>query len=133
MPELEQAPSIQGSPEASVLGLVVGTPQHFVWLSAIVKCVLVMNLIDGILTLLWVRSGLAVEANTLIDELVNEHAMVFICVKLALVGMGSWLLWNRRGSPLAVVGIFAAFVTYYSILLLHIQYASGLFAIFIGP
>jgi hypothetical protein len=104
----------------------IGTDQQFRWLKGIVKWVLVLNLIDAVLTLLWVRAGLAVEANTLMDELVNEHALVFVLVKLSLVGMGSWLLWNRRESPLAVVAIFAVFLTYYAILVHHVQYASGL-------
>lgn len=123
------AVELPGSPES----LAIGTPQHFRWLSGIVKWVLVLNLIDAVLTLFWVRLGLADESNTLIDELVKEHALLFIAVKLGLVGMSSWLLWNRRNSPLAVIGIFAAFVTYYLIVLYHVQYASGLFAIFCIP
>jgi formate hydrogenlyase subunit 3/multisubunit Na+/H+ antiporter MnhD subunit len=91
-----------------------------------VKAVLVLNLLDAVLTLFWVRSGLASEANTLIDELVSDQAVVFVCVKLALVGMGSWLLLKHRESPLAVMAIFAAFMTYYLVLLYHLQYASGL-------
>ena len=104
----------------------VGTDQQFRWLEGIVKSVLVLNLIDAVLTLLWVRAGLAVEANTLMDELVNEHAIGFVLVKLGLVGMGSWLLWSRRQSALAVVAIFAAFVAYYAILIQHVGYIGQL-------
>ncbi len=107
-------------------GIQIGTEQQLRWLEGIVKWVLVLNLIDAVLTLLWVRAGLAEEANTLIDELVNEHAVMFVVVKLSLVGMGSWLLWNRRESPLAVVAIFSVFVAYYAILAHHVQYASTL-------
>lgn len=74
----------------------IGTPEQFRWLHGIVKAVLVLNLVDAVLTLLWVHLGLAVEANTLIDELVNENAPLFVSVKLALVGMGSWLLSTLR-------------------------------------
>jgi hypothetical protein len=104
----------------------VGTPEQFHWLYGIVKAVLVLNLLDAVLTLFWVRAGLAVEANTLIDELAHEHALTFVLVKLGLVGMGSWLLWNRRESPAAVIAIFAAFVTYYWVLLHHLGYAGRL-------
>lgn len=106
--------------------LRIGTPQHFGWLLGIVKVVLVLNLLDALLTLYWVRGGLATEANTLIDELVRESAVGFVSAKLALVGLGSWLLWNRRRHAVAVVGIFAVFVVYYLILLHHLQYASRL-------
>ena len=110
----------------------IGTPEHFRWLHGIVKAVLVLNLLDAVLTLFWVRAGLATEANTLIDELVTGHAVVFVSVKLVLVGMGSWLLWKRRESPLAVMSIFAAFMTYYLVLLYHLQYASGLVRHLVG-
>lgn len=104
----------------------IGTPEQYRWLEGIVKCLIVLNGIDAVLTLLWVHAGLAVEANTLMDELVNDHELVFVLVKLALVGMGAWVLWRSRRSPLAVVAIFAAFVVYYGILVHHLQYASGL-------
>ncbi len=107
-------------------GLRVGTPAHFRWLHGIVKSILVLNLVDAVLTLFWVHSGYATEANTLMDELVNEHAVIFVVVKLALVGMGSWVLWNRRQAPASVVGIFLAFMTYYWILLYHLSYAGSL-------
>lgn len=103
----------------------VGTPEQFRWLHAILKWVVVLNLVDAVLTLFWVRAGLAEEANTLLDELVNQHELVFVLVKLALVGMGAWILWRRRQSPTAVVAIFVAFIVYYAILLHHLRYASG--------
>ena len=104
----------------------VGTPEQFRWLHHIVKAVLILNLLDAVFTLVWVRSGFAHEANTLIDELVNETALGFIAIKLSLVGMGSWLLWKNRSRGVAVVGIFAVFIAYYWILLYHLQYASRL-------
>ena len=110
----------------------VGTAEHFGWLQGIVKAVLVLNLLDALFTLVWVRSGLAQEANPLIDQLVNEHAVGFVFVKLGLVGLGSWLLWHRRERPAAVIAIVAAFLAYYLVLLYHIQYASGLIRQLLG-
>jgi formate hydrogenlyase subunit 3/multisubunit Na+/H+ antiporter MnhD subunit len=104
----------------------LGTPEHFRWLHGIVKTVLVLNLLDAMFTLLWVRAGLAREANPMIDELVDGHALAFFAVKLGLVGMGSWLLWRRRDQPAAVVAIFVAFLAYYLVLLYHLQYAATL-------
>jgi hypothetical protein len=104
----------------------VGTVEHFGWLQGIVKAVLVLNLLDALFTLVWVRSGLAREANPLIEQLVEQHAVGFVLVKLGLVGLGSWLLWRRRERPAAVIAIVAAFLAYYLVLLYHLQYASGL-------
>ena len=113
-------------------GRSVGTTEHFGWLQGIVKAVLVLNLLDALFTLVWVRSGLAREANPLIEELVNDQAVGFVLVKLGLVGLGSWLLWHRRERPAAVIAIVAAFLAYYLVLLYHIQYASGLIRQILG-
>ena len=106
--------------------LRLGTPEHFRWLHGIVKTVLVLNLIDAIFTLVWVRYGFAREANLMIDRLVEQDALAFFAVKLGLVGMGSWLLWQRRNHATAVIAIFIAFLTYYLVLLYHVQHAATL-------
>ena len=105
-------------------GLRVGTPQQFRWLNGIVKTVLVMNLLDAIFTLFWVRAGLAREANVLMRDLVNEHAVLFVVAKLSLVSLGSLILWRRRAHAGAVVGIFMIFLVYYFVLLYHLHYSS---------
>jgi hypothetical protein len=122
-----QNPSTAGSRR-----LEIGTPEHFRWLGWVVKSVLVMNLLDASLTLYWVRAGWAHEANTLIERLVEEHAVLFVSVKLGLVSAGSWLLWEYRRQPTAVVGIFVAFVVYYLVLLHHLQFASRLVRAVLG-
>jgi hypothetical protein len=112
--------------------LSVGTAEHFRWLQGIVKAVLVLNLLDALFTLVWVRSGLATEANPLIAQLVTEHAVGFVAVKLGLVSLGSWLLWRRRERPAAAIAIVAVFLVYYLILLYHLQYAGGLLRQLLG-
>jgi hypothetical protein len=109
-----------------VTALRVGTPQQFRWLGGIVKAVLILNLLDAVFTLIWVRAGLAREANALMRELVNEHAVLFVVTKLGLVSLGSLLLWRWRERAGAVVAIFLAFLAYYLVLLYHLQYSSRL-------
>jgi hypothetical protein len=107
-----------------VSGFLVGTPQHFRWLAGIIKTILVLNLFDAVFTLFWVRAGLALEANALLRNLVNEHAVLFVATKLGLVSLGSWLLWKRRAHAGAVIAIFIAFLAYYLVLLYHLQFSS---------
>lgn len=102
--------------------LPIGSRQHFRWLEGIVKATLVLNLLDALFTLTWVMSGLASEANPFLHELVHRHPVSFVAAKLALVGLGSLLLWRLRSRPLAVVGIFVAFLAYYALLLVHVDY-----------
>ncbi len=102
----------------------IGTPEQYRWLYAIVKLVLVLNLLDATFTLTWVNAGLAREANPLLASLVREHPVLFSLAKLTLVALGSLLLWTHRQHAVAVVGIFVAFVAYYLLFLYHLGYLS---------
>jgi hypothetical protein len=106
--------------------LSVGTQEHFRWLEGIVKVTLVLNLLDALFTLAWVWAGLAREANPLLGELVHGHPIAFVAAKLGLVGLGSLLLWRLRHWPLAVVAMFVAFLAYYALLLVHVDYLGSL-------
>ncbi len=111
----------------------IGTAEYFRWLGSIVKVVLTLNLLDAIFTMVWVTAGLANEANPLLATLVRDHPLVFTVVKLSLVGGGSWLLWQHRQRPFAVVGIFLVFLTYYFLLLLHVGYLSLILGTLLFP
>ena len=84
--------------DATKKTLEVGTPTQFRWLNGVVKTVVVMNLIDAVLTLLWVRAGFATEANLLLRDVVDHHAIVFVMGKLALVSLATALLWRAFAS-----------------------------------
>ncbi len=112
--------------------LRIGTSQHFDWLHGIVKAVLVLNGLDAVFTLIWVGSGLAREGNPFLNSLVHEHPTAFVVAKLALVSLGSLLLWRHRERPAAVVAIFAAFLVYYLVLLLHVGFLSALVGRLLG-
>lgn len=99
----------------------IGTARHFSWLKGIVAAVLVLNLLDGALTIYWVAAGMAEEANPLLADLVTHSPVLFIMVKLALVCLGSYLLWIRRHHRMSVIAIFAVFILYYFILIYHLQ------------
>lgn len=110
----------------------IGTPEHYRWLLGVVKVTLVLNLLDALFTLTWVWLGLATEANPILATLVHEHPVAFVTAKLALVGLGSLLLWQRRRRPLAVVAIFCAFLVYYAVLLIHVDYLGTIVGILLS-
>ncbi len=97
----------------------VGTKRQFQWLKWIIGLIFVINAIDGVLTIFWVFSGHASEANPIMDHLIEVDPVVFMGVKLALVAMGSYLLWRLRYKRIAVVSIFVLFTVYYGILVYH--------------
>jgi hypothetical protein len=75
-------------------------------------------------TLWWVSSGLATEANPFLEQIVTEHGFLFVVSKISIVILGTTLLWRYRTRPLAVLGIFAAFLVYYEVFLIHLSFAS---------
>ncbi|MBW1806789.1 MAG: hypothetical protein JRJ87_01255 [Deltaproteobacteria bacterium] len=101
--------------------LKIGTPEHFKWLKGIVATTIILNVIDGILTIMWVFSGRATEANPLMSQLIEANPVLFISVKMALVFLGTILLWRLRQRALAVIGIFVAFMVYYAVLIYHLS------------
>jgi hypothetical protein len=99
----------------------IGTLQHFRWLKGIVAAVLVLNLLDAIFTIIVVVTHRAVEANPMMADLVQDSPWLFMVVKLALVSLGSYLLWKLRRRVFSVLAIFLAFLIYYFVLLYHLS------------
>jgi hypothetical protein len=119
MPEEMMPEELLRRPRRSTIK--IGEPHHFRWLRIIVVFVIVLNLLDGLLTIFWVISGQAEEANPLMAELIQMHPVVFIAGKLALVMLGTYLLWRLRYRATAVISIFVVFLVYYALLLLHLR------------
>lgn len=102
--------------------LAAPAPPHQVkWLEDLVATIFVFNALDGLLTIAWVTTGLAQEANPLMDPLLAFHPALFMVAKLTLVGLGSLLLWRHRTKPSAVIGIVGLFMAYYLLLLYHLE------------
>lgn len=99
------------------------------WLEGIIKAVIILNLLDALFTLFWVKSGIVKEKNILLSDLINNHPMIFMAVKISLVSFGSILLWRYRKRVLAVIGIFVVFVAYYLLLLYHLNYSTILISL----
>jgi len=103
------------------IGLKVGKPHQFQWLKGIIVAVFLMNLADGMLTLYWMQAGLAVESNPLMAALIAIDPALFMVVKMALIVMGTSLLWRFRFRASAVLGMFLVFFVYYGILIYHLS------------
>jgi len=99
----------------------VSTPHQETWLKGMIAGIAVLNVLDGVLTLVWIYSGKAIEGNPLLADLVNTHPLAFMLAKLALVTLGLVLLWRLRQHPVAVITIFLAFLAYYLLLLYHLR------------
>lgn len=111
----------------TVGSLAIGTGQHFQWLNGIAKWILVLNLVDGVFTLVWVEYFQARELNIMMRDLVYSSGLSFMLVKLTLVSLGTLFLWRNRSNALAVISLFIAFFSYYWVLLVHLEYSAVVF------
>ena len=99
----------------------LGTSEQFSFLNGLIKTLLILNVIDAVLTVVWVSDRYATESNPFLFTLPAEHPVLFVLVKTALVSGGTFLLWRHRDRPLAVVAVFIGFLAYYFLLAMHLE------------
>jgi hypothetical protein len=89
------------------------------WFSAFLAALVVMNALDGLLTVLWVWIERAVEINPMMAIVLDIHPALFMSAKIALVSLGAILLWRYRTHAFAVLSLGAACVAYWVVLTHH--------------
>jgi hypothetical protein len=93
-------------------------------LNSTLAAILLLNLADTMLTILWVTSGTASEANPLMRELVELGPIPFAATKLAMVSFAIFLLWRWREHPWTRPASVGAMVLYFGVLILHVHVAA---------
>ena len=80
-----------------------------------------LNLIDAILTLVWVRTGIAPEGNQLMAGLMEIGDFAFIGVKIMMGTIVAVVIlrWGGRHQRLARVGITVALSVYFCVMGVH--------------
>lgn len=92
----------------------------------VAKTLVILNLLDAVFTLYWIRTGLAEEANAFMRDLVVHNAMGFVLAKIALVSLGAVLLWRCRQHPMAVPALTGCCALYFLVLLHHLRFSGVL-------
>ncbi len=92
---------------------------RFIWFTRLIGTLFVMNVLDGLLTLVWVYSNKAVEANPLLDLLLGVHPVLFMGFKIVLVCLGSVLLLRFYYKALSLLALVVSFGVYCVIILYH--------------
>lgn len=72
----------------------------------------VMNVIDALLTIYWVESGIATEANGIMDAFLAQGVMPFLFVKLGMGTFAAVVLLIGSDYKLARVGLAVALCLY---------------------
>lgn len=79
-----------------------------------------LNLLDAVLTIVWVRNGIAGEANHLMAYLLDIGDAPFLGAKLAIGTLAAVVLLRFGNRPLAKYGVTAALVVYMGVMGIHL-------------
>jgi hypothetical protein len=85
-----------------------------------------LNLLDALLTIFWVRNGLATEGNHLMATLLDIGDMPFLAVKVAVGAVTAVVLWRWRAFRLAKYGLAVVLAIYLGLMGVH--FVTGLAA-----
>jgi hypothetical protein len=99
---------------------------NLVWQAALLFS---LNLIDAILTIVWVRTGVAHESNQLIASLLERGDLPFLAVKLLMGSIVVLVILSWRERRMARYGLAVALMVYFGLMGVHLftgLYASGL-------
>lgn len=78
-----------------------------------------LNLVDGVLTIIWVRNGFATEGNHLMATLLDLGNTPFLAVKIAMGAVTAFVLWRWRAFRLAKYGLALVLMIYVGLMAVH--------------
>lgn len=79
-----------------------------------------LNFLDAVLTIYWVRNGLATEGNHLMATLLEIGDVPFLSVKVAMGTVTALVLWRWREFRLAKYGLGLALSVYVCLMGVHL-------------
>ncbi|MFZ1700308.1 MAG: DUF5658 family protein [Pyrinomonadaceae bacterium] len=79
-----------------------------------------LNLLDALLTIVWVRSGVATEGNQLMASLLEIGNGPFLGVKIAIGAVAAIVLFRWGNRPLARYGLAVALAVYIGLMGIHL-------------
>jgi hypothetical protein len=79
-----------------------------------------LNLLDALLTIVWVRAGVATEGNQLMARLLDIGNGPFLGVKLVIGFTAAFVLYKWGNRPLAKYGLSVALAVYIGLMGIHL-------------
>ena len=78
-----------------------------------------LNWLDAQLTLLWIRTNVATEGNSLMARIINHSESSFLVFKLAIGAFAAYTLYRCAHIPLARKGMSVVLVVYFFLMVIH--------------
>ncbi len=78
-----------------------------------------LNFLDAVLTLFWVRNGLASEGNQLMASLLDVGDLPFLTIKIGIGALAAFVIWKWSSLPTAKYGSAVALTIYAGVMGVH--------------
>ena len=65
------------------------------------RLLFIFNLLDAFLTILWINSGIAIEANPIMAAAMSHGMSFFVLIKITAVTLAIAVLWSTRSNRLS--------------------------------
>ncbi len=88
--------------------------------------ILILNLLDALFTLAFLKLGLAEEANPLMSLVYRSSPLGFVLIKLAMVQLGVMILHSNRRFRLAQYALNGGATIYVCIVSYHLAFIANL-------
>ncbi len=79
-----------------------------------------LNLLDALLTIVWVRSGVATEGNQLMANLLDIGNGPFLIAKIFIGAIAAFVLYKWGNRPLAKYGLAVSLAVYIALMGIHL-------------
>lgn len=80
-----------------------------------------LNWLDAQLTLLWIRTNVATEGNSLMARMINHSENSFLAFKLIIGAFAAYTLYRCAHIPLARKGMSVVLVVYLLLMMIHVM------------
>jgi hypothetical protein len=82
-----------------------------------------LNLFDGLMTLLWICSSLTEEMNPLMDAIIQYHPVLFAIVKVGFVNLLIYYIYINKNTQLKTKLINFVLAVYLTLFSMHVYFA----------
>lgn len=79
-----------------------------------------LNLMDALLTIIWVRNGYATEGNHLMATLLDLGNTPFLAVKILIGAVTAFVLWRWKNLRVARYGLALGLAVYTGLMAIHL-------------
>ena len=88
-----------------------------------------LNLLDAMLTIVWVRNGVATESNQIMAKLLDSGDFTFLAAKIAIGTIAALVILRWSDMKMARYGLTVALAVYISLMGIHVVTGLSAFGI----